>query len=99
MCKRRTDAGQALVIVALGMVVLLSFLALGIDLGYLRLMKRRMQMAADAAALAGAEELIYCSSSNCSTLTTAAQGALTENGFTGSALAKNCAPIPPLPAP
>jgi uncharacterized membrane protein len=90
MCKRRTDAGQALVVVALGMVILLSFLALGIDLGYLRLMKRRVQMVADAAALAGAQELTYCTTNNCSTLTTAAQKALDENGFTGSALFTNC---------
>ena len=90
MCKRRTDAGQALVVVAFGMVILLGFLALGVDLGYLRLMKRRMQMLADAAALAGAQELTYCTTNNCSALTTAAQNALVENGFTGSALFTNC---------
>jgi len=53
MRKRRTDAGQTLVIVAFGMVILLSFLGLGIDLGYLRLMRRRVQMVADVTGVAG----------------------------------------------
>ena len=91
MFKGGKDAGQALVVVALGMVVLLGFLGLGLDLGYLRYMKRQMQKAADAAAIAGAVELTYCgSTSDCSALTTAAQDALTENGFTSSTLVTNC---------
>lgn len=92
MWKQKTDAGQALVVVAFGMVILLSFLGLGIDLGYLRLMKRRVQMVADAAGIAAAAELSYCGSThNCNALTAAAQDALTENGFTSSTLVKQCA--------
>jgi hypothetical protein len=73
------------------MIIVLGFSGLGIDLGYLRYMKRQLQMVADAAALAGAMELGYCGgTSNCSALTTAAQNALTENGFTGSTLVTNC---------
>jgi len=68
------------------MVALLGFLGVGIDLGFLRAQKRQIQMLADAAALAGAAEHSYCSTSGCSALTTAAQDALTENGFTGSTL-------------
>jgi len=91
MVKAKSDAGQALVIGALAMIVILGFLGLGIDLGYLRYMKRQLQKVADAAALAGAMELSYCGgTSNCSALTTAAQDALTENGFTGSTLVTNC---------
>ena len=91
MLKARNDAGQALVVVALAMIVILGFLGLGIDLGYLRYMKRQLQKVADAAALAGAMELSYCGgTSNCSALTAAAQDALTENGFTSSTLVKSC---------
>jgi hypothetical protein len=91
MSRRRKDAGQAIVVVALGMVVILGFLGLGLDLGYLRSMKRQVQKAADAAAISAAAELTYCGgTSNCSALTTAAQDALTENGFTGSTLVTNC---------
>jgi Flp pilus assembly protein TadG len=91
MCKGNKDAGQALVLVALGMVVILGFLGLGLDLGYLRSLKRQVQKAADAAALAASVELTYCGGTNsCSALTTAAQDALTENGFTSSTLVTNC---------
>ena len=50
---RNGESGQAIVAVALGLVVLLGMLGLGIDFGYLRYMKRQMQTAADAAAIAG----------------------------------------------
>jgi len=89
--KRNRDAGQALAVVVLSMVMLLGFLGLGIDMGYLRYMKRQVQMAADAAAIAGASELSECTGTPCAALTTAAQDALTENGFTGSTLVTNSA--------
>lgn len=76
MVRAMSDAGQALVIVALAMIVIWGFLGLGIDLGHLRYMKRQLQKLADAAAFAGAMELSYCSgASNCSALTTAAEAA------------------------
>lgn len=91
MGKNRKNSGQAIVIVALGMVIVLGFLGLGIDLGYLRSMKRQVQKLADAAAIAAAEEITYCGgTSNCSALTTAAQSAVTENGFNSSTLVANC---------
>jgi Flp pilus assembly protein TadG len=91
MAKYENDAGQAIVVVALSMVVILGFLGLGMDLGYLRYMKRQVQKLADAAAISAAVELTYCGSThNCSALTTAAQNALTENGFTASTLVTNC---------
>ena len=43
--------GQALVVTALCMVVLIGFLGFAIDVGHLRLVKSQMQSAADAAAL------------------------------------------------
>jgi Flp pilus assembly protein TadG len=54
---RRNERGQVLVIVALAFVVLLLFAGLAIDGGALHFSRRRMQNAADAAALAGARVL------------------------------------------
>lgn len=51
------EDGQALVLVALLMVVLMGFAALVIDVGMMHLTKSQMQNAADAAALAGAQDL------------------------------------------
>ena len=55
--KRNRESGQALVFVGLGMVVLIGVIGLSIDMGYLRYTKRRLQTAADSAAVAGASEL------------------------------------------
>lgn len=88
---RKTDSGQAVVFVALGMVAILGFLALGLDMGYVRYMKRQVQKTADASAVAGAMEVDYCAGTqNCAIMTTAALGAVTENGLTGGTLVKNC---------
>lgn len=51
------DKGQALVLVAITLTVLLGFAALAIDYGYLSHQKRKLQNAADAGALAGVQEL------------------------------------------
>jgi hypothetical protein len=48
-----------LILVAVGLPVFLGMLGLGIDVGYLRYMKWRMQAAADAAAVGGAHALLY----------------------------------------
>jgi hypothetical protein len=73
----RHEAGQSVIIVAmLALPILLAFLGLAIDVGYLRYMQRRMQSASDAAAMAGAAELSYGSA------TTAARTDASKNGFT-----------------
>jgi hypothetical protein len=59
MYKRNGQGGQALVQVALMMVVLLGFVALAVDVGFTYGERRRMQNAADAGALAGARELCF----------------------------------------
>ncbi len=85
------ESGQALVPVALFMVVLVGMLGLAVDAGMLHYAKRQVQLAADAAALAGALEISTCAgSTNCGTLQKAAQNALAENGMTGSTLFTNC---------
>jgi Flp pilus assembly protein TadG len=55
--KRDRESGQALIFVGLSLVVLTAVVGLAIDLGYLRYTKRRLQTAADSAAIAGASEL------------------------------------------
>jgi hypothetical protein len=71
-----SEAGQALAITVLALGVLMGLLGLGIDVGYLRHMRTKMQQAADAAALAGASELLY------GDWVAAADTDATSNGFT-----------------
>ncbi len=77
---RKNEAGQALVfaVVALGLL-LLGFVGLGIDIGYLRYEKRLQQSAADSAAISGAAELRYDPTGVSSI--SAAQNAAAVNGF------------------
>jgi Flp pilus assembly protein TadG len=77
--RRNGEAGQSLVLVALGLVVLIGILGLAIDVGYYRYVTRELQTAADAAALAGAMDITYGDQ------VTAAQAASAENGFTNGA--------------
>ena len=56
---QKDEAGQVLVMTALSMTVLVGFLALAIDVGMLFRAKRNMQIAADAAAIAGALDYKY----------------------------------------
>ena len=78
MKRFKSDAGQALLLMALSMVVLCGFAGLGIDMGYLRYMRRHMQAATDSAALAGAAEVGY------GDVTSAAQADAATNGFNNS---------------
>ena len=56
---RREERGAVLVMVALALVVLLGMLALTVDLGRMVAIKRQMVRAADAAALAAAQECAF----------------------------------------
>ncbi|KAF5056625.1 putative Flp pilus-assembly TadE/G-like protein [anaerobic digester metagenome] len=53
----KEEDGQALVLVALMMVVLIGFAAIAVDIGMVTWQKSNLQNAADAAALAGAMDL------------------------------------------
>src|SRR5579862_6156859 len=57
--RRNKEAGQVLFTTAAALVVLLGFTGLAIDTGVLRYEKRLQQTAADAAALAGANDLAF----------------------------------------
>lgn len=76
MKRHKSDAGQALLLMAFSMVVLCGFAGMGVDMGYLRYMQRRMQAATDSAALAGAAELGY------GDVMPAAQADAAKDGFT-----------------
>jgi len=53
----QSEDGQVIVLIVLFMLVMLGFCALCLDVGHAYLAQRRLQSAADAAALAGAQEL------------------------------------------
>jgi len=55
--KRRGERGYVLITSTLMILVLLGFLGLAIDVGYMEFTKRRIQTAADAAATGGAIQL------------------------------------------
>jgi hypothetical protein len=55
---RKRQQGAVAIIVGLSIVILVGMLALVIDLGHLYIAKTELQNAADAAALAGAKELV-----------------------------------------
>ncbi len=76
---RRHFPGQILVLATISMVMLLGFTALAVDMGYLYSTRRRMQTAADAAAVAGATALRDGES-----YTSAADDVASFNGFTNS---------------
>src|ERR1700682_2252044 len=59
--RRRRQAGQTAVIVALTFIVLIAFAGLAIDGGHVYLVNRRAQNATDAAALAAAKQLANAS--------------------------------------
>src|SRR5713226_6265012 len=66
---RRGKRAQSLVIVALSATVLFGIIALGLDGGRLYFERRDVQNSADAAALAGAQELIPTTASATVTVT------------------------------
>jgi hypothetical protein len=81
--KRNPQAGQALYLTAMSLVVVIGFLGFGIDLGALRYEKRLQQTAADAAAIAGASNLAAEGVDSLGVIS-AAQAAASGNGFADS---------------
>jgi Flp pilus assembly protein TadG len=85
----RNESGQTLVLVVASMVALMGFVGLAIDVGNLRAAERKLQQTADAAALAGALEMNYCtytSGTACDMMTNAATSSVKENGFSSPTL-------------
>jgi len=77
MKRMNKQSGQALAFTAVGLVALLGFAGLAMDMGLLRYAKRLQQTAADGVALAEAKERDSFGSINAP----AATGASTSNGF------------------
>ena len=77
-----TESGQALVVVALSLTLLMGALALAIDVGFVRFQQGRLQKAADSAAIAAGLELGSCNYTACANMKTAAATALKEDGIT-----------------
>jgi Flp pilus assembly protein TadG len=69
--------GQVIPLFALLAVVLLGMSALAVDVGYYRYVQRLQQSATDAAAIAGANELVFSQSN----ATNAAYGSANTNGY------------------
>jgi Flp pilus assembly protein TadG len=85
------ESGSILAVTGLCMVLFLSILGFGIDFGHFIFVKRSMQNAADAAAVAAALEARTCNGTAvCAAMQGAAQAALTENGFTADTTLTNC---------
>lgn len=85
------DNGSMLVITGICMLFFLAILGFGIDFGHILYVKRSLQNAADAAALAAALETRTCNgTAACTAMQAAAQNALTENGFTATTTLSDC---------
>ncbi len=79
MLRQRTgERGFVMVTMLCCLVILVAFLGLAIDTGYLQLVKTRMQTAADAAALGGVQELKMNGAAN---VAASARGDAALNGF------------------
>jgi hypothetical protein len=79
--KLSDESGNLLILAALSMTALMGFVALGTDVGLLFRAKRNVQIAADAAAMAGALDFLYNGSA--SSAQAAGQAASSANGFAG----------------
>jgi len=76
----RRPSGQTFLLVSIALVVLVGMAALAVDIGDLWTTRRLMQSAADAGAVAGADEIAIGGGS--SAITAAAKDAASHNGFT-----------------
>ena len=83
--RRSREAGQVLPLIALSLAVLMGFAGMGVDVGYWQYHQREQQSAADAAALGGAQQLIYSGCGNQAVAQSAAYTDSASNGFTNGA--------------
>lgn len=95
MKQLRDESGQTLVLVAVGLTVLLGFLALATDVGVQLHRKALAQTAADAAAMAGASQVVPLSGQEGLTgnISTAAYASALQNGFAAGAVTINDPPL------
>ena len=79
---RKEERGQVLVMTALSMVLMLGFVGLAVDVGLLFHARRNLQIAADAAATAGALYVSYGQDPTAPAITAALNNGV-NNGFNG----------------
>ena len=84
----KNENGTVLVITAISLSILMGFMALAVDVGMLFRTQRQMQIAADAAAVAGALDYKYNQSA--SSAVTQGCAAATANGVTGTCTTGEC---------
>ncbi len=90
----REESGQTLILTAVCMAVLLGFMALALDVGTLFRAKRKMQIAADSAAMAATTELFYNGSTNVAAAAYAAAKANgVDNTVSGNVVAVTLPPV------
>ncbi len=82
MIRHKGESGQVLPLIAICLAALMGFGGMAVDVGYWRYTQREQQSAADAAALGGAQQLIFSGCPNPSAATTAARKDASDNGFT-----------------
>ncbi len=80
MKRMRDESGQTVILVALGLTCILGFVGMATDVGVLLHAKRDLQIAADAAAIAGAKEQTF--STLTSDIQAAGKAASAKNGVT-----------------
>ena len=86
----RTEDGSVLVLTSILLVAVVASLGLAIDVGNIRFTQRRMQSAADAAALAATLQVSNCGGTVCAAMQTAAKTAMSQNGFPGGTVTSGC---------
>lgn len=75
----KDESGQTMILTLLCMTILLGFVGFAADIGVMFHTRRKMQIAADSAAIAGASELNYLTIDN-TTVQAAGQAAAAQNG-------------------
>jgi hypothetical protein len=78
--RRSSNSGQAVIYMALLLPVMLGMVGIAVDVGFLECLKRLAQSAADAGAIAGAQEIPYIPTAN--DVTASARAATASNHYT-----------------
>lgn len=87
----KRDNGQTTILFAASLGIVIAFVGLSVDVGSLCYQESKLHTAAEAVSLAAALEVQPCQGVNdCAAMQTAAQSALTENGFSNITLTTNC---------
>lgn len=79
---RMSERGAVLPLIAVCLALLLGFAGLAVDVGYWEYQQRQQQNAVDAAAVGGAQQLVYSNCQDSTAADGAAQGDASQNGFT-----------------